>query len=89
MYLDYKQILYVVDKSTRNQAEQWLKSVNTSTIWNAISVGWVDSYLGPPESIVTDAASALTSKAFQKNASILLSETQTVAVKAANRLNIV
>lgn len=88
MYLDRKPVLEIFDEATGFQATNWLKSVDTCTIWNAIRAGWVDSYLRPPDIIFRSAAKALRFYAFSTNAEFLHIETKTAPVKAANTMSI-
>lgn len=46
MSLDKAPVLHIVDESTRYQAARWLQSVSTESIWRAVRLAWIDTYLG-------------------------------------------
>lgn len=87
--LDRKPVLHIVDETTRYQAEKFLTSVSSSSIWREIRLALIDTYLEPPNVIVTDASNALTSDAFRTNAILFHIETKAVPVEAANTMSIV
>ena len=89
MYMDKQPVLHVVHESTRFQAARWLKTVSSQAIWRALRLCWIDTYIGPLEQIVTDAADSLTSNSFRTEAGLFRITTKAVPVEAAHYMSIV
>lgn len=89
MTLERKPVLHIVDEATRYQAARWLPSVSSASIWRALRLAWIDTYLGPPNVIGTDASNALTLDAFRIDANLFHVDTKDVPVEAANTMNVV
>jgi hypothetical protein len=81
MYIDNKPILHIIDKGTRFQAARWLTNMTAKYIWDVLRQYWIDSYLGPPEHIITDAGTNFTSKEFKQHASTMGITTKSVPVE--------
>lgn len=82
MYINGKPVLHVVDEATRFNAARWLDSISAKTTWDVLRMIWIDTYLGPPDFIVTDAGKNFTSKEFKQNATSIGTIVTTVPVEA-------
>jgi hypothetical protein len=69
MYINGKPVLHIVDEATRFNAACWLENMTAKATWDAIRFIWADTYLGPPDFIVTDAGKNFVSKEFVRLAS--------------------
>ena len=65
LYIDGKLVLYIVDESTRFQAGRWLKDISAQHVWDQLRTCWIDTYLGPPDFVTTDAGNQFTSREFK------------------------
>ncbi|KAE8550702.1 hypothetical protein EYB25_003641 [Talaromyces marneffei] len=82
MYINGKPVLHIVDEATRFNAACWLISISARATWDALRMLWIDTYLGPPDFIVTDAGKNFVSKEFTHLASSLGTITVSVPVEA-------
>ncbi|KAE8549770.1 hypothetical protein EYB25_008294 [Talaromyces marneffei] len=82
MYINGKPVLHVVDEATRFNAARWLENISAKATWTALRIMWIDTYLGPPDFIVTDAGKNFTSKEFSRDASSMDIIVTTVPVEA-------
>ncbi len=55
LYMEGKLVLHLVDEATRFQAERWLKDISVKYVWDQLRACWIDTYLGPPNIILSDA----------------------------------
>jgi hypothetical protein len=60
--------------------------MQTKTIWNILKAIWIDTYVGPPDIMVTDAGKNFKSSEFVANARILAIEVEEVLIKAHNSI---
>jgi hypothetical protein len=88
-YIQGKPVLHVVDEGTRYQAGRWLQNISAKHTWDTIRACWIDTYLGPPEQITTDAGTNFTSKEFSQLASTMGTRIKVVPVEAHNSIGIV
>jgi hypothetical protein len=49
-------VLHVVNKATRFQAARFLKDISIAHVWDTLRYIWIDTYVGPPDSIIHDAS---------------------------------
>jgi hypothetical protein len=89
MYIDGKPVLHVVDEGTRYQAGRWLPNISAKQTWDTLRMCWIDTYLGPPDHITTDAGKNFVSKEFHQYASTLGITLKAVPVEAHNSVGIV
>ncbi|KHJ30188.1 hypothetical protein EV44_g3772 [Erysiphe necator] len=82
MYIDNNPVLHIVDEATNFQAARWLKNFSAKHTWDAIRACWIDTYIGPPNCIVADAAKNFVSKEFHHNASSMAISMKNVPVEA-------
>jgi hypothetical protein len=82
MYINGNPVLHIIDEATRFNAARWLDSISATATWTALRMMWIDTYLGPPDFIVTDAGKNFTSKEFNQNASAVGTIVTTVPVEA-------
>jgi hypothetical protein len=84
LYLDGKPVLQVVDSATSFQAARFLKDMKAKTAWNTIQECWINTYLGPPDIIVTDAGTNFTGTDFKQHANLMAIDVKEVPVEAHN-----
>jgi hypothetical protein len=82
MYINGNPVLHLVDEATRFNAARWLESISAKATWTALRIMWIDTYLGPPDFIVTDAGKNFTSKEFSQDAASMGITVTTVPVEA-------
>jgi hypothetical protein len=88
-YITGKPVLHVVDEGTRYQAGQWLQNISATHTWDALRKCWIDTYLGPPDQLVTDAGKQFTSKEFAQHATTMGIKVKIVPIEAHNSIGIV
>lgn len=89
MYINNRPILHVVDESTRFNAARWLKDISANHTWEVLKMCWIDSYLGPPDLITTDAGKNFLSKEFRQYAADSGIRVRTMPVEAHNSIGMV
>lgn len=82
MYLEGKPVLHVIDESTAFGAARFLKKISTEQVWEALRLCWIDTYLGPPDWIVTDAGKQFTSDEFRALAKGMAISVKEVPIEA-------
>jgi hypothetical protein len=82
MYIESRTVLHIIDEATRYNAARWLSNLSTKTTWDTLRMMWIDSYLGPPDFIVTDAGKNFISKEFSQLATSLGTTVVSVPVEA-------
>ena len=55
MHLEGKPTLYIVDEATAFQAAKFIPDFTALTVWEALEIYWINTYLRPPDFIITDA----------------------------------
>jgi hypothetical protein len=88
-YINSKPVLHIVDEATRYQAGKWLKDMSARITWETLRSCWIDTYLGPPDRITTDAGTNFDSKEFKQLASTVNTKVKIVPVEAHNSIGIV
>jgi hypothetical protein len=88
-YIDGKPVLHIVDKGTRYQAGKWLQNISAKHTWDTLKMCWIDTYLGPPDQITTDAGKNFASKEFDQYATALGIKVKIIPVKAHNSVGMV
>ena len=88
-YINGKPVLHVVDEATRYQAGRWLNSMSAKTVWEMLRACWIDTYLGPPDVITTDAGTNFDSNEFAQMAANVGTKVKIVPVEAHNSVGIV
>ncbi|KHJ30810.1 hypothetical protein EV44_g3573 [Erysiphe necator] len=66
MFIDNSPILHIIDEATRYQAAQWLSNMTSEHVWDTLCYAWINTYLGPPDYIITDAGKNFLGKNFLK-----------------------
>ena len=89
MYIDNKPVLHAVDEATRFTAACWLPDLTAKTVWDTFRMMWIDTYVGPPDFIMTDAGKNFTSKEFSQLAGNVGTNVKTVPVEAHWSIGIV
>lgn len=89
LYIESKPVLHIVDDSTRFQAGRWLKSISAKHVWDQLRACWIDTYLGPPDLISTDAGKQFTSREFKQYAANMGTTVKTVPVEAHHSIGLV
>jgi hypothetical protein len=82
MYIDGHPVLHIIDEATRFCAARWLPDMSAKAVWDALRGAWIDTYLGPPDFMVTDAGKNFTSRELAQNASSVGTIVKTVPVEA-------
>jgi len=86
MFLDEKPVLHIIDTATSFQAARFLRNMTTKETWDTLRLAWIDTYVGPPDTIVSDAGKNFTSAEFKANARIMAIEVEEVPVEAHNSI---
>ena len=89
MYISGSPILHIVDEATRFQAGRWLLNISAKHTWETLQACWIDTYLGPPDCITTDAGKNFISREFTEYASTLSIRIKAVPVEAHNSIGMV
>jgi len=89
MYISGKPLLHVVDEATRYNSGRWLKDISAQHTWDALKACWMDTYLGPPDWITTDAGKNFVSRDFKYHASQLGIKVKAVPIEAHNSIGMV
>ena len=89
LYIDGKPVLHIVDESTRFQAGHWLKDVSAKHVWDQLRTCWIDTYLGPPDLVTTDAGKQFTSRKFKQFAANMGIVVKPVLVEAHHFIGLV
>ena len=74
---------------TRYQAGRWLTNISAKHIWDALRACWIDTYLGPPDQIITDARKNFASREFNQYATAIGTKIKIILVKVYNSVGIV
>lgn len=89
LYIDGRPTPHVVDKTTYFQSAKWLKYTTAETLYKALRMCWIDTYLGPPDIIAHDTEKTFIAAAFQASADMLHIKTKSISVESANSMTIV
>ena len=89
MYISGSPLLHVVDEGTRFQAGRWLQNISARHTWEVLRMCWIDTYLGPPDLITSDAGKNFVSKEFKEYANTMGIHMKAVLVEAHNSIGIV
>ncbi|KAM4062524.1 integrase core domain-containing protein [Hirsutella rhossiliensis] len=73
MYLGSPQrpVLHVVDAATAFQGARFLPSMSAKDTWETLRTAWIDTYLGPPDTIRHDAGTNFASMEFRQEAKLM------------------
>ncbi|KAK1912598.1 hypothetical protein P3342_004534 [Pyrenophora teres f. teres] len=82
MYINQKPVLHAVDEATAFQAARFLRDMKASTTWDTLRAMWIDMYVGPPDTIATDAGTNFASEEFVNNANAMMIDVHEVPVEA-------
>jgi hypothetical protein len=88
-YIEGKPVLHVVDEGTRYQSGRWLRNLTAKHTWDTLRMCWIDTYLGPPDQITTDAGKNFASNKFDQYAQTVDTKVNIVPVEAHNSVGIV
>ena len=86
MFINEKPVLHILDMATSFQAARFLRNMTAKEVWDTLRIAWIDTYVGPPDTIVTDAGTNFTSQEFKTNARIMAIELEEVPVEAHNSI---
>jgi hypothetical protein len=86
IYINGKLVLYAVNEAILFQVARFLADIQARTIWNIFKAIWIDTYVGPPDIIITDAGKNFKSSEFVANARILAIEIEEIPVEAHNSI---
>ncbi|KAM4061611.1 reverse transcriptase (RNA-dependent DNA polymerase) [Hirsutella rhossiliensis] len=75
-------VLHVVDTATAFQAARFLLSMSAKDTWEALRALWIDTYLGPPDTIKHDAGTNFASLEFRNEAKLMGITCKQVPVEA-------
>ena len=81
-YIESKPTLHAVDEATAFQAAKFIPDNSAKTVWRIFEACWINTYLGPPDFIVTDAGTNFIGKDFKQPARQLSIEVKEVPVEA-------
>ena len=87
MYIDGKPVLHVVNNATAFQAAKFLRNMEVTTVWKALQLCWLNTYIDSPNIIVYDTDTNFTAKKFRQSASAILITVKKVSVKAHNSIS--
>ena len=87
MFIDVKPILHVIDTTTSLQATWFLCNITVKETWNTLCLAWIDTYIGPPDTLISDASTNFTSIEFKANACIMAIKVEKVSLKAHNSIS--
>jgi len=82
MFIDSKPVLHVVDIATSFQAAKFIRNMTAKEAWDALRACWIDTYVGPPDVIVSDAGKNFTADEFKASARIMDIKIEEVPVEA-------
>ena len=85
-YLDGKPVLHLVDVATAFMNAAFLPDVSTATLWRYVEKIWLNTYLGPPEYLITDAGRHFTGTDFKQNVKQRLVDIKVVPVESHNSI---
>jgi hypothetical protein len=88
-YIGGKPVLHVIDEGTRYQAGRWLQNISAKHTWDALRACWIDTYLGPPDQITTDAGKNFVSKEFGQIANTMGVKLKAVPIEAHHSIGMV
>ena len=88
-YISSQPVLHIVDEGTRYQAGRWLKNISAKHTWDTLRACWIDTYLGPPDQITTDAGKNFTSREFNQYATTMGTRLKIVPVESHHSIGIV
>ena len=89
MYINGAPVLHIVDQATRYQSGRFLKNISAQHTWDVLRACWIDTYLGPPDLIATDAGKNFVSKEFKQHAGTMGIKIKTVPIEAHNSIGLV
>ena len=89
LYIQGKPVLYLVDEATRFQAGRWLKYISARHVWDQLRTCWIDTYLGPPDIISSDAGKQFTSREFKQYAANMGIVIKNIPVEAHHSIGMV
>jgi hypothetical protein len=81
IYINKKPALQAINKATAFQAAKFLQNLQARTAWNVFRFIWIDTYVGPPNVIITNAGTNFVNNEFVNNARILAIEVEKIPVK--------
>jgi hypothetical protein len=82
VHLEGKPALHAVDEATAFQAAEFIPDNSARTVWRTFEKCWINTYLGPPDIITTDAGTNFIGKDFKQPAKQLSIEVKEVPVEA-------
>ena len=82
MYTTGKPVLHAVDEAAAFQAARFLPNMTSKTTWETLRAIWIDTYLGPPDFLITDAGTNLKAAEFVENARLLNIKVEEVPIEA-------
>lgn len=68
LYIQNKPVLHLVDEATRFQTGRWLRDISAKHVWDQLRSCWIDTYLGPPDFITSDAGKQFVAREFKQYA---------------------
>ena len=86
MHLKGKPTLYIVDEATAFQAAKFIPDFIASTVWEALETYWINTYLRPPDFIITDVGTNFVGIKFKQPVKQLSIEIKEVPVEAHNSI---
>ena len=86
MHLEGKPTLYIVDEATAFQAAKFIPDFIALTVWEALEIYWINTYLRPPDFIITDTRTNFVGIKFKQPVKQLSIEIKEVLVEAHNSI---
>jgi hypothetical protein len=86
IFIDRKLVLHILDMVTLFQAAQFLQNMIVKEVWDTLQLAWIDTYIGPPDIIITNTGTNFTSQEFKANAYIIAIELKQVLVEIHNSI---
>ena len=75
-------VLHAVDTATGFQAARFLANMTAKHTWDTLREMWIDSYVGPPDILVTDAGTNFAATEFGGNARAMSIDLEIIPVEA-------
>jgi hypothetical protein len=81
MFFTGKPVLYAIKEAIVFQAAKFLPNITAKIIWDVLRNMCINTYIGPPDVIITNAGTNLTVIKFVNNAKAIIIEIKEVSVK--------
>ncbi len=84
-----KSVLYIMNETTRFQAERWLKDISTKHVWDQLRTCWIDTYLRSFDVITSDADKQFVTKEFKQYVANMSIDIKTILVETHHLIEMI